>query len=597
VAKRPRARTPERSTRPREAAAPAEPAEPAEQRPRATVIALVTFTIVFIAIAVSSYTRKSSVWDEPIHLTDGYVSLVQHDVRVDPEHPPFLRMWAALPLVWEHVTPFDLTAIDRAAPDRWAWTLFSSCERFMYGQNDADRMLYPARFMIVLLGVSLGVLLFFWAKEWLGFWPAAVALACYTVEPDIVAHASLVTTDFGFACFMFGALYFLWRTNRQASGWNVAGLVVFCCLAVVSKFSAVVLAAIVVLLLGFAAVRRKALTPKTAGGILVLLVASAWLAIWAVYGFKYAPSASPTWLYDFQSDPQVHSEVPKLASVVTWIDRHHLFPNAFSQGFLFGQAKAQIRPAYLLGQISDRGWWYYFPLAFLVKTPVSLLLLMAGGLACAVVRWRRTGPDDLVFVLLPIVVYLAAAMVARLNIGNRHLLPIYPLALLLVALLASEVLAARAQALRYALAGLVGIAALEFGANYPDNLAFFNVLVGGPDHGSEYLVDSNLDWGQDLKPLKAWMDARAVSHINLAYFGTAYPPYYGMDATILPGSEFFKQSPDVQLPGYVAISATILRGVYIGERERAFYRPFLHMTPVANVGHSIFIYWVDQPWW
>ena len=591
MAKRSRARTPDRSTRPREAAAAAAPGA------RATLIALAAFAVVFVAISVSSYTQKSSVWDETIHLTDGYVSLAQHDVRVDPEHPPFLRMWAALPLLRERVTPFDLTTIDRAVPDRWAWTLFSSCEQFLYGQNDADRLLYPARFMIVLLGVGLGVLLFLWAKEWLGFWPAVIALACYTVEPDIVAHASLVTTDFGFACFMFGALYFLWRTSRQPTPWNVGGLVLFCCLAVVSKYSAVVLAAIVVLLLGFAAIRRKALTPKTAASILALLVASAWLAIWAIYGFRYAPSASPTWLYDFQSDPQVHAEVPTLASVVTWIDRHHLFPNAFSQGFLFGQAKAQIRPAYLLGQISDRGWWYYFPLAFLLKTPVSLLVLMAGGLAFAVVRWRRSGPDDLVFVLLPIGVYLAAAMASRLNIGNRHLLPIYPLALLLVALVASELLAARAQAARYVLAGLVGVAALEFGSNYPDHLAFFNVLAGGPDHGSEYLVDSNLDWGQDLKPLKAWMDARAVTHINLAYFGTAFPPYYGMNATILPGSEFFKQSPDVQLPGYVAISATVLRGVYLGERERAFYRPFTHMTPVANVGHSIFIYWVDQPWW
>jgi Dolichyl-phosphate-mannose-protein mannosyltransferase len=572
-------------------------AAPAQPSPRATLIALATFALVFVTLAVSSYTRKSSVWDEPIHLTDGYVSLAQHDVRVDPEHPPFLRMWAALPLVWQHVKPFDLTAIDRTDPDRWAWTLFSSCERFLYSQNDADLMLYPARFMIVVLGVGLGVLLFFWAKDWLGFWPAVVALACYTVEPDIVAHASLVTTDFGFACFMFGALYFLWRTSRAPRAWNVAGLVVFCCLAVVSKFSAVVLAAIVVLLLGFAAVRRKALTPKTAAGILALLVASAWLAIWAVYGFKYAPSASPAWLYDFQSDLQVKAEVPKLASVVTWIDHHHLFPNAFSQGFLFGQAKAQVRPGYLMGTISDRGWWYYFPFAFLVKTPVALLLLMAGGLALAVVRWRRTGPDDVVFVLLPIAVYLAAAMASRLNIGNRHLLPIYPLALLLVALAASELLASRARLGRYALTGLVGIAALEFGANYPDNLAFFNVLVGGPDHGSEYLVDSNLDWGQDLKPLKAWMDAHGVPHINLAYFGTAYPPYYGIDATLLPGSEFFQQSPNVQLPGYVAISATILRGVYLGERERAFYRPFTNMTPVANVGHSIFIYWVDQPWW
>jgi len=93
------------------------------------------------------------------------------------------------------------------------------------------------------------------------------------------------------------------------------------------------------------------------------------------------------------------------------------------------------------------------------------------------------------------------------------------------------------------------------------------------------------------------MDDNHVPQINLAYFGTAYPPYYGMDCTYLPGSEYFQQSPNVKLPGYVAISATVLRGVYLGDRERAFYRPFQNMAPVAIVGHSIFVYWVERPWW
>ena len=585
-----------RRSRGKSRARAAPPSEPAGPGRRATWTILIAFAAIFAALALGSYTQKSAVWDEPIHLTDGYVSLAERDFRVDPEHPPFLRMWAALPLLAAGVNSFDLAAIDRTAPGAWARTLFPVCERFLYTENDADRLLYPARFMIVLLGVGLGVLLFLWANEWLGFRPAVVALVCYTVEPNIAAHASLVTTDLGFTCFMFATVYFLWRTTRAPRWGNVAALTVSFALAVVSKFSAIVLAPVVAVLLALAAFRRTTLTPLRAAGLLALLAVTAWLAVWASYGFRYAPSASPGWLYDFQADPLVQARVPGLLRVVTWIDRHHLLPNAFSEGFLFGQAKA-VRNAFLAGNISSQGWWYYFPVAFLIKTPAALIVLIAAGLGVIAVRWRQLGVDNVAFVAVPIAIFLATAMASKMNIGLRHVLPIYPFALLLVAVAARAMLAARAKAGAVVLTALVALAAIEFGRTYPDNLAFFNVLVGGPEHGSEYLVDSNLDWGQDLKPLKRWMDANHVSHINLAYFGTASPPYYGINAALLPGSAYFQPNPRVELPGYVAISATLLRGVYFTSDGREFYRPFQHLTPVASIGHSIFVYWVEQPWW
>ena len=557
---------------------------------------LAIFAAVFLALGVGSYTQKSAVWDEPIHLTDGYASLVQHDFRVDPEHPPLLRMWAALPLLSAGARAADLTEVDRADPGRWAWTLYGFCEKFLYVQNDADHLLYRARFMILLLGAGLGAVLFLWAREWLGFWPAVVALVFYTLEPNIAAHSTLVTTDLGFAAFMFAAVYFLWRTCRRVTRGNVAGLTIAFALAVVSKFSALVLAPIVALLVVWAVWRRMSLTPATGAGVILLLGVSAWLAVWAIYGFRYAPSATPNWRYNFQSDTQVRSEVPGFASVVGWIDQHHLLPNVFSQGFLFGQAKANVRRAFLDGEISDRGWWYYFPFAFAIKTPIALLLMAAGGLGIAFAQRLRLGLDNVIFVVVPIAVFMAAAMATRLNIGVRHLLPIYPFVILLAAA-AAQALLARGRMGTIAVAAVLAMGGLEFGRVYPDNLAFFNAIAGGPDHGSEYLVDSNLDWGQDLKPLKAWMDENRVPYINLAYFGTAYPPYYGIHATYLPGSEYFQPNPNVSLPGYVAISATVLRGVYLDEATRAFYRSFQNRVPVARVGHSIFVYWVEQPWW
>jgi tetratricopeptide (TPR) repeat protein len=137
---------------------------------------------------------------------------------------------------------------------------------------------------------------------------------------------------------------------------------------------------------------------------------------------------------------------------------------------------------------------------------------------------------------------------------------------------------------------------VEFASVYPHTLTFFNRSVGGPHNGMNYLADSNLDWGQDLKLLKAWMDDQGVAHINLAYFGSADPAYYGIDCTYLPGAPLFAEH-DIrkpELPGYVAVSATVLSGVYLPERWRLHYGPLLAQEPMATIGNSIFVYWVDR---
>ena len=157
---------------------------------------------------------------------------------------------------------------------------------------------------------------------------------------------------------------------------------------------------------------------------------------------------------------------------------------------LLGQIKAQAREAYLGGQISATGWWYYFPVAFLLKTPVTLLLLMTGGLLVVVARWRKLLETPL-FILLPPLVIVGISMTQKLNIGLRHILPVYPLLLMLGAVAIAWLLR---RGWRSLVLAAIGLTALEAGSSYPSPLAFFNVFAGGPSHGSEYLVDSNLDW-------------------------------------------------------------------------------------------------------
>ena len=305
----------------------------------------------FTALSVAGYANTSATWDEPMHLTAGYLGLARGDFRIDPSHPPLLRMWAAIPSLAMRPLRVDTTSIDQATPTTWLATIYKLTHRAMYVDNDADLLLGPARLMIVLLGVLLGLLVYAWAREWLGPLPALAALVLFVLEPNLMAHSSVVTTDLGVTTFIFGTVYFLWRTCRRLERPDVAAMAVCCGIATASKFSAVVLGPIVLVLLGIGVVSRSIPT-RLAIAVAMLLAVSSVAAIWASYGFRYLPSASPSWLFDFEAAGLTSSSTT--AAVIEWVDRNHLLPNAYAQGFLYTEASSQ-RSGVHGGPVQQRG--------------------------------------------------------------------------------------------------------------------------------------------------------------------------------------------------------------------------------------------------
>jgi hypothetical protein len=575
----------------------------ADARLRTTIV-LCIFAVAFIALTVASYTRESATVDEPQHLTAGYTALRLHDYRIDPEHPPLLRMWAALPLLAMSDVRIDTNNAAWATANEWEFS-----HHFLYELNDADRLLYRARFMTVLLGILLGIMVFGWARELFGFWTAASVLTLYCVEPNILAHSSLVTTDIGLACFSFGTLYFLWRTTRRITYGNVFTTVVFFALAQTSKFSALILGPIVLILLVVHSLRKNAWPCTVVGAgelrssrlrilaflvVVGLLALTSFAAVWAVYGLRYGPIVPSQDLLIVHDNPQFLRQAGMMGHVAEWLDRRKLVPDAYAQSFVLSQIKAQHRTAYLAGRTSRTGWWYYFPAAFLVKTPLTVLFVFVCGLTLLVQK-RAPWKGHTIFLVLPPAVILGAAMMSHLDIGLRHILPIYPFVLLIAGITLE---AMRAKWRTGALLVPVALASVELATVYPHPLAFFNQIVG-PANGPRILLDSNIDWGQDLKGLKRWMDAQHVQHINLSYFGNADPAYYGINATYLPGSPLFAASRvrDPQLPGYIAVSAQNLYGVLRDAPVPNVYAPLLEHKPSAVIGYSIYIYWVESTWW
>jgi hypothetical protein len=366
---------------------------------------------------------------------------------------------------------------------------------------------------------------------------------------------------------MFGTIYFLWRACNRFSVGNLVGLVVFTGLSLVSKFSAALLILIATTLLVINIWPRQKLKPLPALGMIATLFFTSWLVVWATYGFRYSPSQNKTWTFQFDQDIEARTNAPALARMVGYVDEHRLVPNAFSQGFLRGQAKMQIRSSFLNGHYSLNGWWYYFPCAFLMKTPSGLILLMLAGMVVCAWRWRSFLENN-IFLILPIAFYLGIALTQRLNIGIRHILPIYPFVLMLAGLAIAEVLNRRKPVLQAVLAATILLCVIEFAHAYPHNLAFFNSLAGGPRNGYKHLVDSNLDWGQDLPALRRWLDERNLNSPSapayLSYFGTADVAYHGINIKRLPG-DCDLDNPVKRFPlagGTYCISATLLQGIY-----------------------------------
>jgi hypothetical protein len=269
--------------------------------------------------------------------------------------------------------------------------------------------------------------------------------------------------------------------------------------------------------------------------------------------------------------------------------------------------------AYLMGNFSNTGWWYYFIVAFLIKTPLVTLAFILVTLSIVLSRlcrqenngqpvnliksqrhwlslknfiWRcRDAKIDWWIIILTPTAYFIWTLTSKLNLGVRHLLPIYPFIFVGFGLLAKLKWPRRWQVVKYLGLGLILFYTINSAAIYPHYISYFNELIGGPKQGYKYLLDSNIDWGQDLILLKRYLDQRGLDFIYFHYFGTANPRAYGIEHASPPNNDQIASMTDFH--GTIAIS---LSGLYSQSGE---YRWLLDYEPVTTIGYSIRIYDID----
>ncbi len=559
------------------------------------VAALLTVLLIQLALAIRT---ESITWDEDDHLYAGYMSWKTGDFGLNPEHPPMVKMLAALPIL---NMPLRLPALQNR---EFKHEAFLGGKEFIF-KNDADTILFRARMAAATLTVLLGVLVFLAGQEMFGTAAGFIALTLLVFDPNQLAHGAFVTTDTGLACFLFATVYMFYRYVKKPSIWRLLITGLAAGLALSAKHTGILLFPILIVLAicdYFLSTRAGDHEPESTrlkilryvGGLAAIAVISITI-LWAFYGFRYA--ARPAGLELNPPSAQYIAQLsrPNEARLLATVSRFHLLPESYIYGLADVRMMDDFYSSYLLGKPYPHGVWFYFPFAILIKSTLAFLILLAIT-TWAIVTKRLARWREILFLGVPVIVYLAVAMSSHMNIGVRHILPIYAFLGVLIGGTAVTLIA-RQRRWVYVVAALILFHVVTSLRAFPTYIPYVNEAWGGEKNAWWLLSDSNADWAQQLKATKQYLDARGTKNCWFVYFGEGVidTSYYGIPCKPLPTpdaqwiGEKFYDTPEA-VDGLVLISAGNLSGFEYGPDELNPYAQFKTIKPVHVIQHGIFVF-------
>jgi len=439
-----------------------------------------------------------------------------------------------------------------------------------------------------------------------GSMAALSGLALFVFDPNFLAHGALVTTDVGSSCLLLASIYAWYRYCKQPTTARLLLAGVAIGLAVAAKFTGIFVWPMLLLLAMLEAARTRSF--KLLGQRCVALVGVALMAyaiLWTFYGFRYSVAPAGSGLDMHPPLAEYLHQVPKPsdAAHLALAAKYHVLPEAFVWGLANTKITEDVDTSYFFGHVYRHGNWMYFPAAFLIKSTLPLLIVLClAPSAFLLNRSKSRGADrgddagKLSFLLLPVAVYLAIAMSSDMNIGMRHLLPIYPFLYILAGAAASLLL--RADRRWVPVAGL--LLAWQVATSLcaaPGYMGYGNEAWGGPDNVHKYLSDANSDWGQQLKEVKQYIDQHHITNCWFAYFvdGVVEPSDYGIPCKRLPTTEttlWMDLPMDVPpvIAGTVFLSDSDLEGIEYGQGALNPYDSFHNVKPTAIIQHGLFVY-------
>jgi hypothetical protein len=561
------------------------------------VIALLAVLLLQLGLTANA---NSITWDEDDHIFAGYMMWKTADYGLNPEHPPLVKLVATLPIL---KMPLKTPHIQQRN---------FKIEAYLDGKdllfkNNANQILRRVRLAAALLTLLLALLVFFAGKEMFGTGAGVIGLALLVFDPNILAHGAVVTTDMGITCFMFATVYAFYRYNKRPSipRLLVTGLALGLALGAkhtgILVFPMLVLLALCEILIGPRREDGEAEPDESRArmaarlAVAIVAISAIGLALlWGFYGFRY--QARPDGLEMNPSLSEVVGQIsrPREARVIRTFAHYHLLPESYLMGLADVRNMSDFYQSYVLGKIYLHGQWFYFPLAFLIKSTSAFLLLFAIAIfAIATGRLRKW--REILFLTVPALFHLYIAMMSRMNIGVRHILPLYAFFAVLIGG-AVWALIERHRVWAYVVGVLIAYQAVTAVRMYPAYMAYANEFWGGPTQTWKLLSDSNVDWAQQLKATKRYIDKNHIHDCWIIYFAQPVVDlnYYGIPCRILPTMDAVWMNEDIDTPaeidGPLFFSAGDLSGFEFGPGKLNPYEDFKTMRPVASIDYGIYVF-------
>ena len=567
---------------------------------RRYVAGLVVLMLVVLGVEVVSTIRQQSLtWDEGDHIFAGYEIWKTGDFGLNPEHPPLVKMLGTIPLLGLQLKspPLQGRYFKEEAYLDGRDLLFGNAPR--YG---VDTLMLRTRLAVGTLTLVLALLVFFAGQEMFGTGAGLLALLMFVFEPNLLAHGAYVNTDMAVSCMLFGAVYAFYRYVKAPSVGRLVVTGLVSGLALAAKHSAVLLLPMLLLLAAGevlfrerAASRvetRRRIALRLAGAIGVVVVIGV-VVLWGFYGFRY--EARPAGL---KLDPSLAQYVMPLRPVeahgILLLGRLHILPESFLYGLADVRSMANGMSSYIFGKVYAHGVWFYFPAVLVIKSTLGFLgmLLLA---VVAIVSGRLKHRREVLFLTVPPLFYLLIAMGSSLNIGARHILPLYVFFVVLAAGGAMALVRADRR-WGWVVAVLVVMHVGSSALAYPNYISYSNEAWGGPTKTYRYLSDSNTDWGQQLKATKAYVDQHGIKDCWIAYFVAPFvlPSDYGIPCKRLPTPDSWFTHELIDVPavihGPVFISAGDLNSFEFGASALGLYESFRSVKPTAFIQDGIFVF-------
>lgn len=492
--------------------------------------------LIFAATVFMSVNKKSPICDEAgHHIAAGYSYIKTHDFRITPS-PPLIRLLIGLPVVFLNPKlPLDHISWKNADSSGFNYQFL-----FVYNHN-ADQIVLFSRLLMIVIAVMLGLLIFMWSNKLYGYRAGIFALFLYVFSPIVLGNAGLAMLDLGCAALIFASLFQLYRYLERGTMLGLVLTGVVFGLAQATKITALILYPLfVVFMIAHYLLSKgaKKISPSILLKDLIIIWAIGIFVLWATYFFEFKPL--------LKNEPHVQEKIEFIKKIshsdsLVWAAENVPIPLSTYINSIFGFGRQIImgdQPLFFMGRNIMSGSKIYYFILYLIRTPLAFLILFIS----AVVLFRRcknAGSLGELFLVIPVVSLFVAVSFSKLQGGIRYLLPIYPFIFVWASRLVTADMGRSIAAAKAVFYVLCVWYFLSSAAIYPDYLAYYNELVGGPD-GAAYKISADADWGQDFKALKKYMDNKGLKDIKLLCFGAVDPGYYGIKYESFTKEEYVK---------------------------------------------------------